>query len=134
MSGDSLRHAGARASRDPGSLAIRMRVLEPVSAADGMGGGARSLVHRRSLWAAFEPATPAQRSASPIDNPLALGTVRTALGLAPPPGWHLAWETRGQLRTVEVMACKRGTRSFPFDLCDVREVTSVANTPVGGTG
>ena len=133
MSGDSLRHAGARASRDPGSLDIRMRVLEPVSAADGMGGGERSFVQRRSLWAAFEPAAPAQRSASPLNNPLAVGRVRVALGLAPPPGWHFAWETHGQTRTVEVLACERGTRSFPFDLCDAREVASVVDAPAGGT-
>ncbi|MEM6711472.1 MAG: hypothetical protein AAF590_04250 [Pseudomonadota bacterium] len=124
MTGTRLSHAGARAPLDPGSLSIRMQVLEPVASDDGMGGGAVSYAVRRSLWAAFEPDAPAQSAGVPIRDASARGRVRTNLGIAPPPGWRLSWQSISGTGTFEVLAREIGTRTFPYDLCDVREVVS----------
>lgn len=109
---------------DPGALSLRMAVLEPVVQDDAMGGGIRTFTQRRSLWAAFSPQMPGLRSVQPVRDGLAVGAVLTRIGLAPPPGWRLSWTSLGAVRTVDVIAVERGTGAYPFDRCDVREVTS----------
>ena len=116
--------SAARRPRDPGALTLHMQVLEPVATDDEMGGENRTFTLRRSVWAAFEEDGPALQSADPIRDPLATGTVRTRIAMAPPVGWRLAWTVLGGTRTVEVLALQRGTPADPFDLCAVREVAS----------
>ncbi len=114
----SPRHAS-----DPGARDIRMRVLEPVSTPDGMAGKTTIFTYRRSVWAQFSPDAPTAHTHSPITDARAAGTVRMAIGLAPPTGWRLDWTVLGGQRTLEVQAVQRGTSADPFDLCSVREVT-----------
>ncbi len=107
---------------DAGALSLRMQVLEPVATNDGMGGETITFTQRRSVWAAFEPETPAQHQSLPVVDALARGTVSTRIGLAPPPGWRLSWSSLGSERTVEVMALERGNQTSPFDMAVVAEV------------
>ena len=116
--------SAAKNTLDPGALTLRMQVLEPVATDDEMGGGMRAFALRRSMWAAFDEDSPALQSADPVRDPLATGTVRTRIAMAPPVGWRLAWTVLGGTRTVEVLALQRGTPADPFDLCAVREVAS----------
>ncbi len=107
---------------DPGTLNLRMQVLEPVATDDELGGGTITHTLRRSVWAAFDEDGPAGQSTDPVNDALATGTVRTRIALAPPVGWRLQWDALGGTRAVEVIAAQRGTSADPFDLCAVREV------------
>ena len=104
---------------DPGALSLRMAVLEPVAADDGMGGGVETLVERRQVWARFEPDAPAAGRSDSLHNTLGSGTVIMRAGMAPNAGWVLRWTTGGILRTVEVEAVEPGKS---YDRCGVKEV------------
>ncbi|MBV6658313.1 MAG: hypothetical protein KI785_11160 [Devosiaceae bacterium] len=106
---------------DPGALSIRMQVLVPTTTSDGMGGGTRSMVAERKVWARFEPKAPAQHETDPTDDRYARGTVTVRLSQAPATGAHLQWTQFGTERTVIVEAVEPGTANYPFDRCAVRE-------------
>lgn len=109
---------------DPGSLSLRIEVLEPVIASDEMGGGTPSFTARHKLWAALVPDGPAQRSSEPVSNSLATGRLSVRIGNAPAIGWRVAWVQLGVARAMEIVAVEPGRADFPFDVCTVREVAS----------
>lgn len=109
---------------DPGSLSVRVTVLEPTTTSDAMGGGTPLFTARHKVWAAFEPDGPALRSTDPVANSLATGRLTLRLGKAPTSGWRVAWVQAGIARVAEIMAVEPGRADFPFDVCIVREVAS----------
>lgn len=110
-----------KSSADPGSLSLRVELLEPVITPDAMG-GTPVFTARHKLWAAFEPDAPAQRSNEPARNALATGHLTVRLGNAPSIGWRVGWAQAGVARIAEIEAVEPGRADNPFDVCRVREV------------
>ena len=111
-------------THDPGNLPLRMEVLEPTKVSDGLGGATVTYGVKRSAWGGFEADKLALDTSANVTNPLARGTVRMRLGLAPPVSWRLRWSALGAPQTFEVLALQRGTSAGPFDLCSVQEVAA----------
>lgn len=113
----------ARKVRDPGSLSLRVEVLEPIASDDAMGGSGVVFTAHHKLWAAFKSDGPALRSTDPARSALATGQLTVRLGKAPAVGWRVAWVQAGVPRTLEVEAVEPGSPENPFDVCALREVT-----------
>lgn len=114
----------ARKVRDPGSLPLRVEVLEPIASDDAMGGAGVVFTVHHKLWAAFKADGPALRSAAPVRSALTTGRLTVRIGKAPAIGWQVAWVQVGIQRTMEIVAVEPGSPENPFDVCALREVAS----------